>query len=183
MMDAARLRSLVQDKFLSMLIHRSAGDTRTREQLYRQAARETVREERLRQKFSPNTNTHTPVTASNAFDQLVGKLWGIIERRKSTSIVPGRGQLPQPSIISNPVIIADEPITPATNVIPFRETAAPLVVAGNGGAKLLDDQQFAAKYHSPVTQTWRQSIAQNQRIAKEREARSIQHRSQQKYVG
>jgi hypothetical protein len=61
--------------------------------------------------------------------------------------------------------------------------AAPLVVAGNGGAKLIEDEEFIPRFIDQTTSNWRASIQQNQAIAKEREARSIQYRSQHKYVG
>jgi hypothetical protein len=191
MMDASRLRSLVQDKFLSLVIHRSAGDDRTREQLYRQAAREIVREQRLNAKSQ--TTPFVQTTTATAFETLVSRLWKIVCNQRLHAELMQRRKLPEtgnskitPTIDANP-IVCDEPITPApaTNVIPFKpEPAAPLVIAGNGGAKLLNDQEFAAKYHSPVTNAWRQSIEVNERIKREREIRSIQHRNQQsRYIG
>ena len=185
MIDAARLRSLAQDRFLELWLYRSKDDQRTADQMRKLAAKQIVREQRIAAKSQ--TPPHSQITTANAFETLFNRIWKIVTnqrlyaelmQRRNFSGDPKNSKI-TPTIDANP-IIADEPIT--TNIVKFPK-AAPLVVAGNGGAKLIEDEEFIPRFIDQTTSNWRASIQQNQAIAKEREARSLQHRNQSKYVG
>jgi hypothetical protein len=179
MMDAARLRSLAQDRFLELWLYRSKDDQRSADQMRRIAAKQVVREQRIAAKSQ--TPPHSQITTANAFETLFNRIWKIVSNQRLYAELMQRRSLQTvcklqitPTIDANP-IIADEPIT--TNIVQFPK-AAPLVVAGNGGAKLIEDEEFIPRFIDQTTSNWRASIQQNQAIAKEREARSIQHRNQ-----
>jgi hypothetical protein len=180
--DKHRIRELA----LSLRL-RGRGDYQECERI---AARIVAREQREQAKSSPPPPAGK-ITAHNAADWLIAKIMRMVANATATAEFMQRGNLsaadkskitPTPS--DNPVV-CDEPVqgsnrTLKDNVVPF---PGPLVVTGNGGAQLIPDTEFAARYHDPVTEAWRASIQRNQEIAKEREVRSIQHRNQSKYVG
>jgi hypothetical protein len=90
-----------------------------------------------------------------------------------------------PTIADAP-IECSEPITPSNNVLPLRqEQPAPLLHATFSSATLIPDTEFAARYHDRVTKAWRQSISQNEAIARERHKRSLEYQAaiKGKYVG
>jgi hypothetical protein len=183
MMDAARLRSLAQDRFLELWLYRSKDDQRSADQMRKLAAKQIVREQRIaaESQATPQAeNTSTP-----AFETLFNRIWKIVsnqrlyaelmQRRKSEAAAK-----PKVTIIDNP-IVADDPVT--TSIVQFPKAAPLLAVSGNGGAKLIDDQEFIPRFIDQTTNNWRASIQQNQQIVKEREARSIQHRNQSRWIG
>ena len=190
MMDAAYLRSLAQDRFLELWLYRSKDDPRSADQMRKLAAKQIVREQRIAAK-----SQSTPVsqnTPTSAFEILFARIWKIVSNQRLYAELMQRRNLPTvgnskitPTIIDAP-IVCDEPNTTSTshlnNIVKFPK-AAPLVVAGNGGAKLIEDEEFIPRFIDQTTSNWRASIQQNQAIAKEREARSLQHRNQSKYVG
>ena len=184
MMDAAYLRSLAQDRFLELWLYRSKDDPRSADQMRKLAAKQIVREQRIAAKSQ--TPPHSQITTANAFETLFNRIWKIVTNQRTYAELMQRnstgGNNPpvKPSIIDAPLIINDESTT--TNIVQFPK-AAPLVVAGNGGAKLIEDEEFIPRFIDQTTSNWRASIQQNQAIAKEREARSLQHRNQSKYVG
>jgi hypothetical protein len=181
------LHALARDRFLDLLIHRAKGDTRSLDELRRAAARQVVREARIAAKTTAPT---IQPNASNALDVLIAKLWRIFSNMNAHAELMARKNAPAPPIrpkpSDNPVIITDEPITPATNVIPFKpEPAAPLVSATFSSATIIPDTEFAARYHDRVTEAWRASIQVNAEINRERQARSAAYQAAAKsnYVG
>jgi hypothetical protein len=193
-MNVPYLRELAFERFISLLLNRSEGDTRSGAELRQIAARQVVNEAQREARLAAKSQT-TPLvenTSSNSFEVLFAKIWRIVttqatyrelmQRRKSQATPK-----PKITIDSNPVIV-DEPVnwsdvTP--NVVQF-PTPAPLVVSGIRSATRLDDSQFPklGGMADETTNNWRNSILQNESIAKERERRSLEHRnSQNKYVG
>jgi hypothetical protein len=183
-MNVPYLRQLAFERFISLLLNKSKGDTRSTEELRQAAAREVVREQRIAGKsqstpFSQNTT-------ANSFETLFNRIWKIVTNQRAYAELIQRGNLGKvrklkitPTIIDAP-IVCDEPNVDNVNIVQFpkKEKAAPLVVTGNGGAKLIEDEEFIPRFIDQTTSNWRASIQQNQAIAKEREARSIQHRNQ-----
>jgi hypothetical protein len=179
-MNAAHLRLQAFERFIVLLVNKRRGDTRSVEQLRQAAAREVVREARLAARAEPSN--FTTINPNSPFDLLFARIsaiaarmnWHAEQRNK-----PAPAPKAEPRIEHNPVVCIDPPA--AANVLPF---PAPLVVTGSRSAQLLADGEFPARYHDRTTRNWRESIARNAEIGKQREAASAARRnSPSKYVG
>jgi hypothetical protein len=183
------LHQLARDRFLSLLIHRAAGDTRTGDQLRKEAAKQIVREARIAANY--NRGAQTELATTSAFETLCKRLWQIVTnrrqydelmKRRKPSSAERRGTV-VPTILDAPIEVVDEPPNRSSttdlkdNVVTFP------IVSGIGTANLIPDQEFASRFHDQTTSNWRQSIQQNESIAKLRAQRSAQHRNSSKYVG
>jgi hypothetical protein len=90
-----------------------------------------------------------------------------------------------PTLTDNPVVVV-EPAAPLTNDPRLRQHfPAPLVVTGFANAKVIPNSEFPQRYTDPATENWKASITQNEQIAKERAARSLQlqNRNRGRYLG
>jgi hypothetical protein len=184
-MNASNLRAAAFERFVSLLMNRAKdGDRRTAEQLRQAAAREVVREQHIANKSS-NISHGNNAHAGDPFTTLFNKLWKICQNMAAHADmrrVPARAETVTPTIDTNP-IIADEPVGPS----PRRSKDDVVVtfpsITGNGSAKLIPDSEYSARFRDQTTSNWRNSILQNQEIAKQRAIASARHRSQHKYVG
>jgi hypothetical protein len=186
MMSASYLRMLAGERLISLLLNRSPKDKRSIEALRIEAAKQVVKEARRTERLA--VPSHERPTLSNAFEILFARIWRTVQNAKQFErLMARKNSTPpvEPTQHDNPVIVS-EPATPASNIVAF-PVDVPLVRADFSSAKLIPDgegSEFPARYHSPVTDAWRQSCELNNRIRAERERRSAQLRNQSsRYVG
>jgi hypothetical protein len=199
-MNVPYLRQLAFERFMNLLLNKSAGDTRTPEELRQIAARQVVKEAQREARITAAKSQPTPQTENTytpAFESLFKSAWKIVSnQRVFAELMQRRNFLNDPrnskitpTIIDAP-IVCDEPNGASTrhlnNIVAFPKHA-PLLSTSLRTATLLDQQEFP-KLGGMADETinnFHASIRQNEAIAKERERRSIQYRSQQKqkYVG
>jgi hypothetical protein len=193
-MNVPYLRQLAFERFINLLLNKSAGDTRTTEQLRQIAAREVVQEARREARIDSklHVGAHSQNTTANAFETLFKSAWKIVKNQKVYAELMqrrsfahnGKNSKITPTIIDAPIVceeqLPDVRKLPNDNVVTFPVFGSPsrqqLIPDGEGSI-------YPARYHSQVTQAWRDSISQNESIKRERELRSIQYRNSHKYVG
>jgi hypothetical protein len=174
----------VRERAFSLLLNRRAGTKpRSLTELEGIAALQIAREQRRAGQAKPIDDTK--VTADNAQEHLLSKILRIARSMNAAADKPAPAPAPAPTILDAP-IECSAPATSASNIVAF-PADVPLVRAAFSSAKLVDDSEFAARYHDQTTAAWRHSISQNEQIAKERQARSSAYqsamRSGSKYVG
>jgi hypothetical protein len=125
------------------------------------------------------------LTVHNAADWVISKIMRMVANANATAELMRKKPAPppvEPRIDCNPVVVVES----QSNVTQYPPSAA-LVSAPFSHAQLLDENLFAAKYHSQTTMAWKQSILQNQEIAAEKQRRSSAYqaamRSGSRYVG
>jgi hypothetical protein len=183
-MNTANLRRLAGERFVQLLLGRAPTDTRSADQLRREAARQILHENR-----GQGSTGKASSTGSGGFEILFARVWQICcnmaahaDMRRSSSEHSEELQITPDA---NP-IIADEQF-PNIRKSPD-DTAVTLPVFSNGGVKqLIPDHEFPRfGMADEVSNNWRQSILENQERAKQRDIASARHRSQQantRYVG
>jgi hypothetical protein len=155
----------VRERAFSLLLNRRAGTKpRPLTELERIAAWEIAREHRSK-KSKPIDDTK--ITADNAQEHLFSKIWRIVQSMNAAKDAPAPA--PAPTILDAP-IECSEPAQ-ASNIVAYPPSAV-LVSAPFSHAQLLDENLFAAKYHSQTTAAWKQSIRINEQIKREKERRS-----------
>jgi hypothetical protein len=172
----------VRERAFSLLLNRRAGTKpRSLTELERIAAWEIAREHRAKKSKPIDA---TKITADNVQEHLLSRIWRIVQSMNAAKDAPAPAPAPTPTILDAP-IECSEPAQ-ASNIVAYPPSAA-LVSAPFSNAKLLDENLFAAKYHSQTTMAWKQSILQNREIAAEKQRRSSAYqaamRSGTKYVG
>jgi hypothetical protein len=175
-MNVPYLRQLAFERFINLLLNRSAGDTRTPEQLRQIAARQVVQEARREARINKSTPNNPN---ASGFDLLFAKIWRVCQNMQAHAEMRRKSQAtpkPEITIDCNPVIVNE----PFENVVQFPKPA-PLLSTSLRTAELLPEHEFPrlGGMADEVTSNWKASIQQNQQIAKEREAASARHRSQQ----
>jgi hypothetical protein len=154
------------------------------------AGREIARREKRRGKAAA-VGASTPLDGSSlpsrahaelatVLHRWVERIWSRPKRNTSRVILKGEVQ-PEPPMASAPLVV-DEPVT----LDPKLQRAfpvAPLVVATNSSPKLISEDEYAQRYRDHVTAAWRQSIEDNQRLARYREQQSAAHRARTRYLG
>jgi hypothetical protein len=184
-MNAAHLRALAYQRFISLLMNRPKDDTRTHDTLRKQAAREIIRETR-----GVGSTGNAPTTANSGFELLLAKVWAICCRQNSYA--DQRRSLPtvcklktEPTIAAAPLVITDEPVEPSLRKSKDDVVVSLPVVTGTG-KQTISDSEYPSRFVDQTTNNWRASISQNQEIQKQRDIASARHRSQQtppRYVG
>jgi hypothetical protein len=187
--DLDRLRGLVFGRFIELLFNTPLGEHNA-DALRAQAAKEIVEEERSERQAAA-VNLVTPpssnITADNALDILVARIWKICEnqriskklmvtakRRRKKMISPPIA----PVITANPIEVGSEPATTIT-----RERAAPLMYTGFSGPTLIPENEYMPGVRCREVQNLRASVEQNELIRKHREQQSAAHRNRTRYMG
>jgi hypothetical protein len=124
------------------------------------------------------------------FNRVIGSMWRHCNQMKRYVRKADRAKAAQPStppMGSNPVVVV-EPTQPLSADPKLQKAfPAPLVVTGFANARIIPNSEFPIRYTDPATENWRASIQQNEAIAKERAARSLQlqnrNRAGSRYIG
>ena len=138
-MSSSYLRSLVQSRFLQLLLSRPANDQRSNDTLRKQAAREIIREQR-----GEGSSASVSSTPNNGFELVFRKLWAICCRMNHYAdqrTVPARAENVTPTIIDAPLVVND--LSPAR----ARDNAVTLPVFNSGGGKqLIDSAEYPNRF-------------------------------------
>jgi hypothetical protein len=179
-MNAAHLRALAHERFLSLLMNRRAsGDTRSNDTLRKVAAREIIREHR-----GAGSTGSTPTTSNSGFELLFAKVWGICERMSHYSDQRSKLEVTsnsktEPTITDNP-IIADEQVADRH----LKDTVVTFPVVTGSGKQSIPDSEYPSRFVDQTTNNWRNSILENQERAKQRDIASARHRqTSSRYFG
>jgi hypothetical protein len=123
------------------------------------------------------------------FTRWIGHVWSRAEegmarvvRRKDRK---RQQPAPEPSMQAAPVVIV-EPLNLTADPKLAQHFPGPLVVADFSSAKIIPNAEFPQRYIDQTTENWKASLAQNEQINKERQARSLQLQNRNRggrYVG
>jgi hypothetical protein len=180
----------------------------SQKQAHKQAMREVASRERGAAEAAggPQSSPVPPATSSlpsrahaelmEICERWIGHIWSRAEekmervaryvRTDRAKAEQPKPTIAEPSMGSAPVVVV-EPLNVTADPKLQAAFPAPLVVTGFANAKLIPDAEFSQRFRDQTTANWRASIHQNEAIAKEREARSLQlqnrNRAGSRYIG